>query len=438
MANVTFFSPDGGTTRYPIEDTEARNRIDNNFQLLRDGEVIEGKNKLEITGSSSYTDGGVTFVVNSDKSVTVDTNGVASSTNARFVLQMPIKHLVNGEEYVISGTPNDIDGTKAYVGISDWDTTNYDDTTGEGAEFTMFNPESYPNARIYIFVKSGTTLSNKVFKPMICTLEEWNKSHTYEPYYVPLKDSKLDIVDQQVVGAWNLLPNEATTQTVNGVVCTVNDDKSITLNGTATGNVRLQIGSVKLKPGTYYLSGGANSEFYLNIINGISSYDYNGTAFTVDTEGTYTVQIAQNGTHTANNLVIKPMISLQPNTPYSPWCMTNRELTEVVNVTNRFTGENGVSFDSSSKWNKIYRCGKLLTGRIRFTTPNIEPTETNIITVPSDLAPIDNEMFLCPILITWSGDNAGTLAYANGHFLLMNVAWIKNVDVVCEFSYIIK
>lgn len=29
MANVTFFSPDGGTTRYPIEDTEARNRIDN-------------------------------------------------------------------------------------------------------------------------------------------------------------------------------------------------------------------------------------------------------------------------------------------------------------------------------------------------------------------------------------------------------------------------
>lgn len=29
MANVTFFSPDGGTTRYPIEDTEARSRIDN-------------------------------------------------------------------------------------------------------------------------------------------------------------------------------------------------------------------------------------------------------------------------------------------------------------------------------------------------------------------------------------------------------------------------
>ena len=29
MANVTYFSPDGGVTRYPIEDTEARNRIDN-------------------------------------------------------------------------------------------------------------------------------------------------------------------------------------------------------------------------------------------------------------------------------------------------------------------------------------------------------------------------------------------------------------------------
>ena len=29
MANVNFFSPDGGVTRYPIEDTEARSRIDN-------------------------------------------------------------------------------------------------------------------------------------------------------------------------------------------------------------------------------------------------------------------------------------------------------------------------------------------------------------------------------------------------------------------------
>jgi hypothetical protein len=27
MANVTFFSPDGGTTRYPFEDTEARSRL---------------------------------------------------------------------------------------------------------------------------------------------------------------------------------------------------------------------------------------------------------------------------------------------------------------------------------------------------------------------------------------------------------------------------
>lgn len=155
---------------------------------MRGAEVVEGKNKLEITDSNSYTEGGVTFTVNSDKSVTVDTNGVASSANARLVLQMPIKHLVNEEEYVISGTPNDIDGTKAYVGISDWVATNYDDTTGEGAEFTMFNPASYPNARIYIYVKSGTTLSNKVFKPMICTASDWNKSHTYEPYYVPVKD----------------------------------------------------------------------------------------------------------------------------------------------------------------------------------------------------------------------------------------------------------
>lgn len=342
MANANFFSPDGGITRYPLEDTEARNRIDNNFQLLRDGEVIEGKNKLEITGSSSYTEGGVTFVVNSDKSVTVDTNGVASSTNARFVLQMPIKHLVNGEEYVISGTPNDIDGTKAYVGISDWDTTNYDDTTGEGAEFTMFNPESYPNARIYIYVKSGTTLSNKVFEPMICTLEEWNKSHSYEPYYVPLKERKLDITDEQVLGAWNLASGKFTSEVVNAITFTVNSNNVVTINGhssISSGGSHIYSTHFIVKKGSYYFSSGNALDdltFMLrdtsdNIVVRMNAPD-NEIYFTFNEDKEVYMDLSAGYTKTFSGNTIYPMISLKPNTPYVPYVMTNRELTEKVQI----------------------------------------------------------------------------------------------------------
>ncbi len=53
----------------------------------------------------------------------------------------------------------------------------------------------------------------------------------------------------------NLLKHSATTQTINGVTFTVNDDKSITVNGTATANAVFKFATLTLQAGTYKYSG---------------------------------------------------------------------------------------------------------------------------------------------------------------------------------------
>lgn len=60
----------------------------------------------------------------------------------------------------------------------------------------------------------------------------------------------------------NLLPNNNTTQTINGITFTVNADKTVTVNGTATANTGFPLingtniyNDLNLKNGTYILSG---------------------------------------------------------------------------------------------------------------------------------------------------------------------------------------
>ena len=72
----------------------------------------------------------------------------------------------------------------------------------------------------------------------------------------------------------NLLENTATTTTISGVTCTVNDDGSVTLNGTATGNhVNFSIKeNFYLPNGEYILSGcpkgGSTNTYYFCLYDG--------------------------------------------------------------------------------------------------------------------------------------------------------------------------
>lgn len=106
-----------------------------------------------------------------------------------------------------------------------------------------------------------TNITNKSSYPAIMNL---NYNITRKR---PSPDYPSDV--QTVGGNINLLPNQATSQTINGVKFTVRDDGAIVANGTATDNVNFKIAeNLDLTDGeTYTLfgwnRGGNNNTFYI-------------------------------------------------------------------------------------------------------------------------------------------------------------------------------
>lgn len=137
-------------------------------------------------------------------------------------------------------------------------------------------------------------------------------------------------------GGKNLLPNNATTQTVNGITYTRNADGSITANGTATSVAPLLLSNVtglfsrdKLYRLSGCPSGGGNSTYALYLGGSPNRID-NGNGVTFYGDGvSRTCQIHIFEGVTVNDLTFYPMIreaSIQDDT-YVPYGMSNAELT---------------------------------------------------------------------------------------------------------------
>ena len=122
----------------------------------------------------------------------------------------------------------------------------------------------------------------------------------------------------------NLLKNIATTKTINGVTFTVNDDKSITANGTATAEVMIGVGNFKPKPNKTYIFTSnsktlSNSEYwrvysYIANIDGVNTWRSDSPSnnysyeFTPLTDTTIYNNIYIESGMTVNNLKFYPMI----------------------------------------------------------------------------------------------------------------------------------
>ena len=123
------------------------------------------------------------------------------------------------------------------------------------------------NGYAEIRIAAGYTCDNLTFYPMIRLAEI--EDNTYEPYgyKVPV-----------VVNGKNLLNNVASTGTFQGVKFTINEDKSITLNGTASNNAwfTVQFNNV-LDVGQYILTGAVN--------NTVLRYQKNSTGYAYDDTG---------------------------------------------------------------------------------------------------------------------------------------------------------
>ena len=146
-----------------------------------------------------------------------------------------------------------------------------------------------------------------------------------------------------VYGVKNLIPYPyyETTKTVNGITFTVNDDGSITVNGTSTQESSLLLVSVNqqlyLEPGTYKvtLPEGTQRQFLriYDDTNNSRLWDYNSTGNMVVTQRClFHIALFIRGNETLDNKVFHPMLrpaSIQSN-EYQPYAMSNYELTKLV------------------------------------------------------------------------------------------------------------
>ena len=225
---------------------------------------------------------------------------------------------------------------------------------------------------VEIAVASGVTVpSGTTYYPMAY---KGTKPAAFAPYHPSVELSKWDKSSQKVAGAYNLLPNGASSAVVNGLTFTVNADKTVTVNGTSTAVTSLAIQStsnfnIKDLNADYKVvgcpSGGSSNTYHLEIDrvkNGqggmIGRDNGNGLIITksdiADITG-FQVAIVFNTGITANNLVFKPMLTPDLNATYDdyvPYCMSNRELMEdlFVDPTAATFAKNSTNFTESAEF----------------------------------------------------------------------------------------
>lgn len=302
--------------------------------LLKDTVGFTGKNLLKNTGKNT-TSNGITTTINADKSITL--NGTATSgDNACFLYgtgwgqnhYVPINEtpFEVGETYIMSkGSSDETARLIFYFYNGD---TYITDAKCIQKDVTFTIPQNTTHLACIARVNNGATVSNLTFYPMLRHADITDP--TYEPYH-----ESVEVMYEEEIHGINLLKNEAITQTVNGVTFTVNADKSVTVNGTATADVYLNISkSVQWAAGTYILSGGVSDNVRLyfkdNPQTKVLAWDKGDSPeFTISDSLMYNCAIYVKNGYTANNVILKPMIrkaDIEDSTyrPYNPQAIQNQ------------------------------------------------------------------------------------------------------------------
>ena len=167
----------------------------------------------------------------------------------------------------------------------------------------------------------GTNLKGKTFKIMLNT---GSALLSYEPYTGGQPSPSIDYPQElnscgddgnvvvELLGK-NLLKNTGTTITKNGITFTVNEDKSVTCNGTSTAecvftvnpNFEIEVGKKHIVSGCPV--GGSINTYYLAVSNFPNDFGAGATGWLNTFKTLYTAIVIKAGT-TVSNLTFYPMI----------------------------------------------------------------------------------------------------------------------------------
>ena len=286
-----------------------------------------GKNVFD-NQFSNRTINGLTWVLNSDGTITV--NGTAT---AETQLHTQFVSGIEGECY-FSGCPSGGSSTSYDVFI--WDVTNsrrakkWDRTTTVDSELGEGNAQVYLEKGVtYRFcyrIRNGYTANNVLFSPMIRLASDTDG--TYEPYN-----------GVTILCGKNLLHITCTSTTVSGVTFTVNSDGTIGVNGTATANVDFSVYSSASDGGmvgSYILSSDViNSANTYKLVGRVTNTSTSARRYINTKDGEMLIATGENeiidriyinvqSGITVNNVVFKPMLRLSSvsDSTYEPYVGT--------------------------------------------------------------------------------------------------------------------
>lgn len=235
---------------------------------------------------------------------------------------------------------------------------------------TITTPSSFDNFKLlgYSFLGNNNGSTNYVgagsieIQQIMVVEGEYTESNfpEYEQYGAsPSPDYPSEI---ESVEGKNLLPNNATSQTTNGVTFTVNDDKTIIANGTSTAITDLyMVGSANeyvdlgVPTGNYILNGcpvsGSTSNYMLYAVqkrgNKLSYYQDTGNGLTIPIESgdTFRIFIRILSGKEVVNALYKPMLSINGGNyiPYN-WVEVKATGKNLANLTRPTFTNNGVTF----------------------------------------------------------------------------------------------
>lgn len=200
------------------------------------------------------------------------------------------------------------------------------------------------------------------------------------------------VIYAQDIPSKNLLPNNASTTTSNGVTFTVNDDGSISTSGTASSGIQFTIGSLTLKSGIQYAftgcpSGGDLGSYFINFSGVVNDTGNGATATPASDVTTNAVINIVSGTN-MNGKTFRPMIRLASieDDSYVPYAKTNVELTRTENDSIALASGWIINDDTSAQ---LYKSNRLVTFNLCAypTSKNLSIGWNTVGTMPQGFRP---------------------------------------------------